>query len=66
MHKCTNRGFTVIEIMIVVAFIALLAAIAVSGFVRIRERSQATLIINDVQKIDLAVAYVVENQSHNR
>jgi len=66
MHKCTNRGFTVIEIMIVVAFIALLAAIAVSGFVRIRERSQATLIINDVQKIDLAVAYVVENQPQNR
>ena len=66
MHKCTNRGFTVIEIMIVVAFIALLAAIAVSGFVRIRERSHATLIINDVQKIDLAVAYVVENQPQNR
>ena len=66
MHKCTNRGFTVIEIMIVVAFIALLAAIAVSGFLRIRERSQATLIINDVQKIDLAVAYVVENQPQNR
>jgi prepilin-type N-terminal cleavage/methylation domain-containing protein len=66
MHKCTNRGFTVIEIMIVVAFIALLAAIAVSCFLRARERSQASLIINDVRKIDSAFAYLVENQPQNR
>ena len=34
-------GFTLVEIMIVVAIIALLAAIAVPGFLRARKRSQA-------------------------
>jgi prepilin-type N-terminal cleavage/methylation domain-containing protein len=66
MYKCTNRGFTLIEIMIVVAFIALLAAIAVPGFLRARKRSQASLILNDLRKIDSAVVYVVENQPQNR
>lgn len=62
MHKCVNKGFTVTEIMIVVAFIALLAAIAVPGFLWTRKRSQATLILNDVRKIDSAFASAVENQ----
>jgi len=66
MHKSTNREFVVSEIMIVVAFIALLAAIAAPGFLRTRKPSQASLIINDMRKIDSAVACVVENQPQNR
>ena len=43
MKKHThNKGFTLVEIMIVVALIALLAAIAVPSFLRARKRSQAT------------------------
>jgi prepilin-type N-terminal cleavage/methylation domain-containing protein len=48
-------GFTLVEIMIVVAIIALLAAIAVPGFMRSRKRSQATRILNDLRMIDSAV-----------
>jgi len=48
-------GFTLVEIMIVVAIIALLAAIAVPGFLRARKRSQATRILNDLRMIDSAV-----------
>ena len=52
----SNRfGFTLVEIMIVVAIIALLAAIAVPGFLRARKRAQATRIINDLRLIDSAV-----------
>jgi prepilin-type N-terminal cleavage/methylation domain-containing protein len=55
-------GFTLVEIMIVVAIIALLAAIAVPGFLRARKRSQASRIINDLRLIDAAVdQYAVEN-----
>ncbi len=58
-----NRGgFTLVEIMIVVAIIALLAAIAVPGFLRARKRSQASRIINDLRLIDSAVdQYAIEN-----
>ena len=58
-----NRGgFTLVEIMIVVAIIALLAAIAVPGFLRARKRSQATAILNDARVLDGAKdQYAIEN-----
>ena len=62
-NKLNSRrgGFTLVEIMIVVAIIALLAAIAVPGFLRARKRSQASRILNDLRMIDAAVdQYAVE------
>jgi prepilin-type N-terminal cleavage/methylation domain-containing protein len=58
----SRRGaFTLVEIMIVVAIIALLAAIAVPGFLRARKRSQASRILNDLRMIDAAVdQYAIE------
>src|SRR3954453_12002128 len=64
LKKLTTKraGFTLVEIMIVVAIIALLAAIAVPGFLRARKRSQATKILNDLRMIDAAVdQYAIEN-----
>jgi prepilin-type N-terminal cleavage/methylation domain-containing protein len=64
LQKLTkNRGgFTLVEIMIVVAIIALLAAIAVPNFLRARKRSQATRILEDLRMIDSAVdQYAIEN-----
>src|SRR5436309_8558291 len=56
-----HAGFTLVEIMIVVAIIALLAAIAVPGFLRARKRSQASKILNDLRMIDGAVdQYAIE------
>jgi prepilin-type N-terminal cleavage/methylation domain-containing protein len=57
-----NRGgFTLVEIMIVVAIIALLAAIAVPNFLRARKRSQATRVLEDLRMLDSAVdQYAVE------
>ena len=62
-----RAGFTLVEIMIVVAIIALLAAIAVPGFLRARKRSQASRILNDLRMIDAAVdQYAIEtNRSTN-
>ena len=64
LNTIRNRraGFTLVEIMIVVAIIALLAAIAVPGFLRSRKRSQATAILNDARIIDGAIdQYAIEN-----
>jgi len=64
LNKFNQRargGFTLVEIMIVVAIIALLAAIAVPGFLRARKRSQASKVINDLRMIDSAVdQYAIE------
>ncbi len=56
-----RKGFTLVEIMIVVAIIALLAAIAVPGFLRARKRSQASRILNDLRMID-SVAPIQQRQ----
>src|SRR5437660_7524614 len=59
--RTKHAGFTLVEIMIVVAIIALLAAIAVPGFLRARKRSQASRILNDLRMIDSAVdQYAIE------
>jgi prepilin-type N-terminal cleavage/methylation domain-containing protein len=69
LNKLNKRraGFTLVEIMIVVAIIALLAAIAVPGFLRARKRSQASRILNDLRMIDAAVdQYAIEtNRTSN-
>jgi len=64
LQKLNNRrgGFTLVEIMIVVAIIALLAAIAVPNFLRARKRSQATRCLEDLRIIDSAQdQYAIEN-----
>jgi prepilin-type N-terminal cleavage/methylation domain-containing protein len=64
LRKLTTKraGFTLVEIMIVVAIIALLAAIAVPGFLRARKRSQASKILNDLRMISGAIdQYAIEN-----
>ncbi len=47
-----RQGFTLVEIMIVVAIIGLLAAIAIPSFVKARNTAQQNACINNLRMID--------------
>ena len=62
--KKLKKGFTLVEIMIVVAIIALLAAIAVPSFMNARTKSMQSSCFNNLRLIDGAVQqYALDNSN---
>ena len=64
MHglRRTRHAFTLVEVMIIVALIALLVVLAIPSFIKVRKQSQGKRIINDARAIDAAVdGWALEN-----
>ena len=66
MKRSIAKGFTLVEIMIVVAIIGLIIAIAVPAFLRARENSRGRACQENLSKIDGAKEqYALENKLSN-
>jgi len=62
MKRLNKKGFTLVEIMIVVAIIGLLAVIAIPNFVKARTTAQTNACINNMRQIDSAKQqWAIEN-----
>ena len=56
------QGFTLVEIMIVVAIVALLAAIAIPNFVKSRHEARMAACVNNMRVIDASIQqYLLKN-----
>lgn len=56
------KGFTLVEVMVVVALIALLASIATPDFIRARRRAQANIVVDEMRALESAMSlYAIEN-----
>jgi type IV pilus assembly protein PilA len=65
MHKST-KGFTLVEIMIVVVIIGLLAAMAIPAFQKVRSSSQDKAVLNNMRQLGAAAdQYFLENGTSN-
>lgn len=62
MNTHSSKGFTLVEIMIVVVIIGLLAAMAIPAFQKVRQSSQDKAVLNNVRQLSAASdQYFLEN-----
>jgi type IV pilus assembly protein PilA len=63
-NKNARKGFTLVEIMIVVVIIGLLAAMAIPAFAKVRQQSRLKAVTNNLRQIaNAAQSYMMEKSA---
>ena len=61
MRNTNQKGFTLIELMIVIAIIGILAAIAIPNFIAYRNKSYCSAAVNDAKSVAATIADYFSN-----
>lgn len=65
LRRPVSRGFTFLELMIVIAIIAILAAIIVPNYIHVKERQKLDTCENNIHMLQVALgSYAAENDMH--
>lgn len=65
MKKSNKKGFTLVELLVVVAIIGILAAIAIPQFASYRKKAQDSASLSDAKRIQTeAEAYYADEQHY--
>ena len=65
LRGSNSKGFTLIELMIVIAIIGILAAIAIPNFIAYRNKAYCSATESDAQNIASAISDYFADPSHN-
>jgi len=64
LRKSNEKGFTLIELMIVIAIIGILAAIAIPNFINYRNKSYCTAMQTDASAVAAEIANYFSNPNN--